>query len=138
MSEMEDDDRLRQILEATRTIAVVGLSTHPGKDSHQVSAYLKARGFRVIPIHPAAVEVLGETAYPDLLALPMRVDMVLAFRPSAELRGIADQAVRIGARTLWSQLGLADDEAGARARAAGLQVVMDRCIRTEHRRLHRA
>lgn len=132
---MDENSPLREILEATRTIAVVGLSTHSAKDSHQVSAYLKAKGFRVIPVHPSADSVLGETAYPDVLALPEPVDLVLVFRPSAELPQIAEQAVRLGARALWSQLGITDEAAARLARAAGLQVVMDRCIRTEHRRL---
>lgn len=131
------DNYLRGILERTRTIAMVGASANWNRPSHFAFKYLQGKGFRVIPVNAraAGADILGETAYASLADLPGPVDMVDIFRPSEEAGAITDEAVRIGARTVWMQLGVRDDEAAARARAAGLDVVMNRCPKIEYGRL---
>lgn len=129
------DQNLRELLQKTRTIAVVGISSDPGKPSHYVAAYMQAHGYRVIPVNPRYPEVLGERCYPSLQAIPDKVDMVDVFRRAEDCPAIAEQAVAIGADSLWLQLGIANGEAEATARQAGLQVVMDACLMVEHRRL---
>ena len=133
--EGHDDDQIRQILESTRTIAVVGLSANPERPSHSVPAYLKSQGYRIIPVNPGVAEVLGEKAYPDLASIPEKIDAVEIFRPSSETPAIVQQAIQVGARTVWMQEGISNPEAAETAQAAGLNVVMDRCMRKEHRRL---
>ena len=123
----------KEILTKYRTIAVVGCSKDPGKDAHTVPAYMQAHGYRIIPVNPTATEILGEKAYPNLAAVPDSYDLVDIFRPSDQLEPIVDEAIRAGkAKVIWMQLGIANEAAAAKARAAGLQVVMDRCLRTEH------
>ncbi len=123
-----------RILAKYRTIAVVGCSKDPSKDAHTVPAYMQERGYRVIPVNPTATEILGEKAYPNLSAIPEPYDVVDIFRPSEQVGPIVDEAIRAGkAKVVWMQLGIADEAAAARARAAGMQVVMDRCLRIEHR-----
>lgn len=131
---MTDSD-LKRILATAKTIAVVGCSADPGKASHEVAAYLQAQGYRTIPVNPRGGTILGETVYPDLASIPFPVDLVDVFRPPADCPGVARQAVAIGAKTLWLQLGIVSDEAATIARAGGLAVVMDRCTLIEHRRL---
>lgn len=126
---------LKEILAAAKTIAVVGCSTDPAKEAHAIPAYLKEAGYKVIPIHPKAPEVLGERAYPRLDAVPERVDIVSVFRPSEETPEIVRQAAKIGAKTVWMQTGIENEEAWSLGRKAGIEVVMDTCIKTEHRRL---
>lgn len=130
-----DDDALRALLTSVKTIAVVGLSADPSKDSHHVAEYLKNHGYRIIPVNPAASEILGEKAWPDLASIPEPVDVVDVFRRPEHIPPIADQAVAIGATTLWLQLGVRNDQAAKRATDAGITVVQDRCILQEHRRL---
>ena len=131
------DDYLRRILRQTRTIAVVGASANWNRPSYFVSKYLQEKGYRVIPVNPglAGQQLLGETVYADLAAIPEPVDMVDIFRNSEAAGPICDQAVAIGAKVVWMQLSVRNDEAGARALAAGLMVVMDRCPKIEFGRL---
>ena len=131
---MNDDD-LRQILTTTRTIATVGLSSNPAKDSYSVAAYLKSQGYRMIPVNPAATEILGEKVYPDLLAIPETIDVVQIFRPSSDVPPIVEQAIQIGAKVVWMQVGISHPEAARTAERAGLQVVMNLCMRATHIRL---
>jgi len=134
------DDTLRAILASVRTIAVVGASANPERPSYEVMAFLQRHGYRCWPVNPglAGQTLLGETVYPDLAALPAPVDMVDIFRHSAAAGAISDAAVAIGAKVVWMQLGVRDDAAAARAAAAGLTVVMDRCPKIELARLGRA
>lgn len=122
------DDLLRELLEQAGTIALVGASRDPARPAHGVMAFLLERGFRVIPVNPGETEVLEQRAYPSLEAIPESVDIVDVFRRAEATPSIADEAVRIGARTLWLQLGISNQEAARRARAGGLTVIMDRCI----------
>lgn len=129
------DGDLNDILESTRTIAVVGLSSSPGKTSYRVAAYLKHAGYRVIPVNPHRDEILGERSYPDLESISEPIDTVQIFRPSDQVLPIVEQAIRIKAKAVWMQLGIANHAAAEIARAAGVKVVMDRCMKVEHRRL---
>ncbi len=126
---------MKEILEKTHTIAVVGISAQPEKPAHYVPAYLQQNGYRVIPVNPRLEAILGERAYPDLAALPEKVDMVLVFRPPEEALEVTRQAIRIGAKTVWMQEGIVNEQAALEAREAGLTVVMDRCIKVTHQRL---
>lgn len=126
---------LLDLLQQTHTIAVVGLSPHPWRPSHEIAAYMQQQGYRIIPVNPEVDEVLGEPAYPDLASIPVSVDLVNVFRRSEHCVPIAQQAVAIGARGLWMQLGVVNHEAAEIATRAGLTVVMNRCLLVEHRRL---
>lgn len=128
------DDPITRILRESHTIAVVGLSNDPTRDSYEVAAYLKAQGYCIIPVNPFVTEVLGERAYPDLLSIPEPVDLVDVFRRPEATPPIAQDAVAIGAKAFWLQLGIVSEEAAAIARTGGLEVVMDRCTMVEHRR----
>ena len=134
----EDDDTLRQIFDTSRTWAVVGCSLNPARDSHRVAAYVRSLGYRVIPIRPDCDEVLGERCYPTLGSIPadIPVDVVDVFRRSAAAGGHVDEAIAIGAKAVWLQLGVIDEAAAERASAAGLDVAMDRCPKIEHPRLY--
>ncbi len=133
---MSDDiASLRRILKGCRTIAVVGLSAEWHRPSHFAAKYMQARGYRIVPVNPRYAEVLGERCYAALEDIPHPVDMVDVFRREADLPPIARAAVAIGARCLWQQLGVRSAEADAIARAAGLDSVMDRCVKIEHARL---
>jgi hypothetical protein len=132
---VETDAELRRILDS-ETIAVVGCSSTPGEDAHEVPKYLQRQGYDVVPVNPDAAEVLGRPAYDSLSDVDADVDVVDVFRPSAEVAGIVDEALaRDDVEAIWLQLGIHDDEAVARAEAAGLRVVQDRCMLPEHRRL---
>jgi predicted CoA-binding protein len=134
------DEDIRWALTETRTWAVVGCSPDPGRDSHRIAALLQRRGFRVIPVNPAVDEVLGERCYPSLAEVPEseRIEVVDIFRRASEAGAHVDEAIAIGARAVWMQLGVIDHEAAERARAAGLRVVMDRCPAIELPRLDAA
>jgi len=123
------------VLRSARTIAVVGLSSKRYRPSHGVAEYMQSSGYRIIPVNPFETEVLGETAYPELDRVPGTVDIVDIFRRSEFVPEIVEAAIRIGARAIWMQEGVVHEDAAAKARAAGLEVVMDRCILKEHRRL---
>jgi predicted CoA-binding protein len=124
-----------KILNSSKTIAVVGLSPRKEKPSFTVASYLKEQGFRIIPVNPTTTEVLGERSYPDLSSIPERVDAVNIFRRSEEVLSIVEEAIKIGAKSVWMQEGVVNEEAASRARDAGLLVVMDKCMFKEHRRL---
>ena len=125
---------VRKVLGEARTIAMVGLSTQSQKASQFVATYLKYEGYRIIPVHPSATQILGEKVYPDLASIPIPVDIVNVFRPATACPAIAHQAVAIGAKVFWLQLRIVSEEAAEIASAGGLQVVMDRCIKMEHGR----
>ncbi len=133
-----DDSKLREILVESRTIAVVGLSPKPERDSHEVAHYLQQAGYRIIPVNPTAKEILGEKVYPDLASIPEKIDIVDIFRRSEHVPPIVDEAIRVGAKTVWMQLGVVNEEAAKKAADAGLNVVMDRCTLREHKRLFQA
>lgn len=132
---MDDIANLRRILKDNRTIAVVGLSANWWRPSFFVAKYLQDHGYRVIPVNPTYDEVLGEKCYQSLRDVPEKIDMVDCFRKSAEIPALAEDAIAIGAKCLWMQLGVTHDAAAATARAAGLDVVVDRCVKIEHGRL---
>ena len=119
------DSTLKQLLTDLHTVAVVGISTNPGKDSHMVAAYLKKHGYRIIPVNPGADEVLGEKSYPDLQSIPEPVDIVDVFRRPEFLPEIAEQAVAIHAKVLWMQTGISNEEAARTAKQGGLTVIED-------------
>ena len=125
---------IKSILEESKTVAVVGLSPREERDSHRVAKYLQSQGYRIIPVNPNADEILGERSYPDLASIPEPIDVVDVFRRSEAVPEIVEEAIKVGARTVWIQMGVIHEEAAARAREAGLQVVMDRCMMIEHRR----
>ncbi len=127
--------QLRQILKQSHTIAVVGLSADWWRPSYFAAKYMQEHGFRIIPVNPKYSEILGEPCYPDLQSIPHPVDMVDVFRKSADCAPIAKAAVAIGAKTLWLQIGVENEEARQIAEAAGLSVVMNRCVKIEYARL---
>ncbi|MFL6581407.1 MAG: CoA-binding protein [Burkholderiales bacterium] len=135
MSDTTDINTLRRILREYKTIAVVGLSANWYRPSFFAAKYMQEHGYRIIPVNPAYPEVLGEKCYASLKDIPDKVDMVDCFRKSTEIEPIADDAIAIGARVLWMQLGVMNAKAAEKARNAGLQVVQDRCVKIEHGRL---
>jgi predicted CoA-binding protein len=126
------DDDLRRLLTGASTIAMVGASSKPDKDSYGIMQKLQRAGYRVIPVNPHEADVLGERSYPSLLDIPERVDIVDVFRRAEDTPAIADEAVKIGAKALWLQTGIVNEDAAARASAGGLAVVMDACIGASH------
>ncbi|HEV2706758.1 MAG TPA: CoA-binding protein [Pyrinomonadaceae bacterium] len=135
--EINDPQAIRQILEECRTIAVVGLSSNPMRPSHGVARYMRAQGYRVIPVNPNEREVFGEKSYAALGDVPEKIDLVDIFRRSDEAGAVVDEAIRIGARAVWLQEGVIDERAARRAQEAGLLVVMDRCWLKDHARMGR-
>jgi predicted CoA-binding protein len=134
---------LRRILGACRTLAVVGLSPQWHRPSYFAAKYMQAHGWRIVPVNPGATEILGEPCFPSVTAAAQalaargeRIDLVDCFRRSEDIPPIAEEAIAIGARCLWLQLGVRHDAAADRARAAGLDVVQDRCVKIEHARLY--
>jgi predicted CoA-binding protein len=123
---------LKQLLTEATIIAMVGASSNPDKASHGIMQKLQSVGYRVIPVNPRETEVLGERSYPSLIDVPERIDIVDVFRRAEDTPGIADDAVTIGAKALWLQTGIVNDDAAARAHAGGLIVVMDACIGATH------
>ena len=134
---MEDIETLRRILRGNRVIAMVGLSADWYRPSYFAAKYLQEHGYRVIPVNPryAGKQVLGETCYASLREIPDRIDVVDVFRRTKDVAPIADDAIAIGAKVLWQQIGVVNEAAAAKARAAGLEAVMDRCMKIEHGRL---
>jgi predicted CoA-binding protein len=122
------------ILQGSKTIAVVGLSGHDWRPSYRVAAYLQSEGYRIIPVNPKETTVLGEKAYARLEDVPEKIDVVDIFRRSELAAPVVESAIRVGAKAVWMQEGVRDEQAAERARAAGLAVVMDRCMLKEHRR----
>jgi predicted CoA-binding protein len=125
-------EEIGEILRNYRTIAVVGLSTDASRPSYQVAQYLQRHGYRIIPVNPACTEVLGEKCYPGLKEIPFPVEVVDIFRKAEAIPGIVAEAIDVGAKVVWMQLGLIDPPSAQKAREAGLQVVMDRCLKIEH------
>ena len=128
-----EDQPVDKILRETKTIAVVGFSRRPSRAGYYVPAYLQQQGYRIIPVNPYAEEGLGERAYPTLIDIPEPVDLVLLFQRSENVPPFVDQAIDIGAKAVWMQSGIANETAAAKARAAGLDVVQNRCMMVEHR-----
>jgi predicted CoA-binding protein len=126
---------LKDILLSTKTIASVGLSSNPGKESYWIVKYLQDQGYHVIPVNPTADEILGEKSYPDLDSIPEKIDVVQVFRKPEDVPPVVDSAIKAGAKVVWMQEGIVNEEAAQKARQAGLQVVMDACMRATHRRL---
>ncbi len=135
MAIVDDIAGLRRILAQTRTIAVVGLSANWYRPSYFAAKYMQDHGYRIIPVNPTYTEVLGEQCYPTIAAIPGPVDIVDCFRKSGEIVPLAHEAVAKGAKVLWMQLGIRNDEAARIASAASLDVVMDRCMKIEHARI---
>ena len=135
MAILSTDTDIASLLRRSRTIAVVGLSGAPHRDSHRVALYLQQQGYVIIPVNPSVREVLGQAAYPDLESIGHAADIVDVFRRPEYVPAIAGAAIRSGARALWLQFDTVDEDAANRASAAGLDVVLDRCIMVEHRRL---
>lgn len=123
---------IRELLRATQTIAVVGLSDSPDRPSYHVAEFLKGQGYRIIPVNPALSTVLGEKAYPDLKAVPLAIDMVDIFRRPEAVPAIVADAIAVGAKCVWMQEGVVHNAAADQARAAGLAVVMNKCVLKEH------
>lgn len=135
MAFLTTDAEIASLLRRSRTIAVVGLSDSLQRDSHRVAEYLQRQGFVIIPVNPLANEILGQPAFPDLESIGHPVDIVDVFRRPEHVPAIADAAIRTGARALWMQFDTVHNDAAQQASAAGLDVVTDRCIMVEHRRL---
>lgn len=132
---MNNDKVLREILLSTKTIASVGLSSNREKESYGIAAYLKEQGYQVIPVNPTASEILGEKTYPDLESVPLKIDVVQVFRKPEDVPPVVEEAIKVGAKVVWMQEGIVHEAAAQRATEAGLQVVMDACMRSTHRRL---
>lgn len=130
-----DSQKLRRILTENRRIAVVGLSADPMRPSYFAAKYLKDHGYEIVPVNPKYTEILGEKCYPSLKDVPGKVDVVDLFQKPDRIPGLVDQAITIGARVVWMQLGIVHNEAAQKAEAAGLEVIMDRCMKIEYARL---
>jgi uncharacterized protein len=127
-------DSIADILKKYKSIAVVGLSSDPARPSHGVASYMKSAGYRIIPVNPNEREVLGEKSYARVEDVPEKVGIVDIFRRAADVPPVVDGAIRAGAKVIWMQLGIENAEAGEKARAAGITVVMDACLLVEHKR----
>jgi len=132
---MDDINTLRRILREAKTIAVVGLSADWYRPSYFAAKYMQEHGYRVIPVNPKYSEILGEKCYRSVREAPVKIDIVDVFRKTEDVMPIAEDAIAVGAKVLWQQLGVRNETAAARARAAGLDAVMDRCVKIEHGRL---
>ena len=131
----DHDQMMRDILLSANTVASVGLSSNDEKESYWIVFFLKEMGYRMIPVNPKATEIFGEKAYPSLLDIPDKIDVVQIFRKPEDVPPIVEDAIKIGAKVVWMQEGIVNEEAARMAREAGLQVVMDACMRATHRRL---
>ncbi|MBD3224621.1 MAG: CoA-binding protein [Caldithrix sp.] len=123
---------IQNILKRSKTVAVVGLSNKPQKASNDVAAYLKKHGYHIIPVNPNYSEILGEKCYPNLKEIPVSIDVVDIFRKSQDVPAVVEEAIEVGAKTIWMQSGIRHEEAAKRARSAGIEVVMDTCMKVEH------
>ena len=132
---MNSDKEIKEILLSAKTVASVGLSSNQEKESYWIAAYLKEQGYRIIPVNPTTTEILGEKAYPDLSSVPEKVDVVQVFRKPEDVPPVVEEAIKIGAKVVWMQEGISHEESAKKAREAGLQVIMDACMRATHRRL---
>jgi predicted CoA-binding protein len=132
---MNSEKEMKDILLSAKTIASFGLSSNQEKESYWIVKYLQEQGYKIIPVNPTAAEILGEKAYPDLESIPVKVDVVQVFRKPEDVPPVVDSAIKIGAKVVWMQEGIVNEEAAQKAREAGLQVVMDACMRAAHRHL---
>ena len=132
---INDNEGLRQLLEDAKVIAVVGHSDKPSRTSYRIAQYLRSAGYKVYPVNPTVDEIDGEKSYASLDAIPEAIDIVDVFRRSEYLEGVVEEAAQVGAKAVWGQLGVRDEQAAAKAEAAGLDMVMDRCIKVDHARL---
>ncbi len=132
---MTDSNQLRKILQENKTLAVVGLSANDMRPSYFAAKYMQDHGYRIIPVNPRYNEILGEKCYPDLLSIPEPVDMVDLFQRSERVIPFVEQAIEIRAKVVWMQLGVINQDAASIASSAGLEVVMDRCVKIEYARL---
>ncbi|NLI15826.1 MAG: CoA-binding protein [candidate division Zixibacteria bacterium] len=130
-----DKDTIKDILENCRIIAVVGISDNPDRPSYHVASYMLDSGYEIIPVNPSIEQVLGRKSYPDLLSIPQKVDVIDIFRRSETVGPIVDDAIKIGAKAIWLQEGIINEEACLKAKQAGLKVVMDRCMLKEHSKM---
>jgi predicted CoA-binding protein len=129
---MAAEPEVTQILKNYRVVAVVGLSTDPSRPSYQVAQYLQNHGYRIVPVNPGCQEILGEKCYPSLKDIPFEVEVVDIFRKVEAIPAIVDEAIAVGAKAVWLQLGLEEPRAAAKASQAGLRVVQNRCMKVEH------
>ena len=132
---VEDDAGLRNILTSVRTIATVGVSSNPAKPSYGIFQYLIGAGFRMFPVNPTVSEIMGRPSYPDVSSIPEKIDLVQVFRKPEDVPAVVEDAIRAGAKVIWMQEDIINEQAAARAEQAGLQVVMDRCMMKTHQRL---
>src|SRR5512139_627141 len=132
---MNSDNVMKEILRSAKTIAVVGLSSNETKESYRIASYLQDQGYRIIPVNPTASEILDEKSYPDLQSVPEKIDVVQVFRKPEDVPPVVDDAIKAGAKVIWMQEGIVNEQAAQKAREAGLQVVMDACMRSAHRKL---
>lgn len=132
---MNSENEMKEILLSAKTVAAVGLSSNPAKESFGIVQYLKDQGYKIIPVNPTAAEIMGEKAYPDLSSVPEPVDVVQVFRKPEDVPPVVDEAIKIGAKVVWMQEGIVHEEAAHKAREAGLKVVMNVCMRAAHRHL---
>jgi len=126
----------KEILDTCHVVAIVGLSSKTERASNHVGSYLQEAGYKIIPVNPSEKEILGEVCYPDLTSIPEKVDVVDIFRRSEDVPPIVEEAIKIGAKAVWMQEGVVNEEAARKAMISGLKVVMDRCMRKEHVKLH--
>ena len=131
-------EKIKAILEKYKTVAIVGLSPKPERDSYKVAKYLKENHYRIVPVNPGQKEILGEKCYPNLKAIPFPIDVVDIFRKPEAISPVVDDGIEIGAKVVWMQLGLAHNQAADKARKAGLEVVMNKCIKIEHVNMERS
>ncbi|GAB6180271.1 CoA-binding protein [Desulfotomaculum defluvii] len=129
------DEKIKELLASCKTIAVVGLSDKPHRDSYKVAQYMQQHGYRIIPVHPRIKEVLGEKAYKTLADIPDQVDIVNVFRKSEETPQVVEEAIPIKPKTIWLQLGISNDEAAKLATDVGIEFIQNMCIKVEHARL---
>jgi predicted CoA-binding protein len=132
---IEDDLELREILETSKTVASVGVSSNPDKPSYGIFAYLLAQGYEMIPVNPGAPEIQGRKTYSDLTSIPEKLDVVQVFRKPEDVPPVVEMAIRVGAKVVWMQEEVINEQAAQMAEAAGLRVVMNRCMRKTHIRL---
>ena len=132
---MNSDQEMKEILLATNIVASVGMSSNDEKESYWITFFLKEQGYRIIPVNPTATEIFGEKAYASLSDIPEKVDVVQVFRRPEDVPPVVEEAIKIGAKVVWMQEGIVNEEAAQMARDAGLKVVMDACMRATHKRL---
>jgi predicted CoA-binding protein len=132
---IEDDASLSNILKSVRTVACVGVSSNPAKPSYGIFQYLVEAGYHMIPVNPTTPEIMGRRSYPDVASIPEAIDVVQIFRKPEDVPSVVEDAIRAGAKVVWMQEGIVNEQAAARAEQAGLQVVMDRCMMQTHKRL---